>query len=100
MFRRNRGPKCVGAATEKDPACSAIPGTPRPILDIYPAELQADDSFCKTLEERRRDASRVAASSTACADRPERGQQSNDYCAASVQAMPGSKSMLDMRPSL
>ncbi len=52
-FRRNRGPKCTSPATENNPACSAIPGAPTPIFDIYPAELQADDKFCKTLEAHR-----------------------------------------------
>ncbi len=50
LFRRNRGPQCVAPNTEKDPKCSAIPGSPKPVFDIYPAELQADDKFCKTLE--------------------------------------------------
>lgn len=50
LFRRNRGPRCAAPATEKDPACSAIPGAPRPIFDLYPAELQADPGFCAALE--------------------------------------------------
>ena len=51
-FRRNRGPKCVGPSTENDPLCSAIPGSPKPIVDLYPAELQKDDKFCAALEKR------------------------------------------------
>lgn len=50
LFRRNRGPKCVAPLTEKEPLCSAIPGSPKPIFDLYPAELQADDKFCEKLE--------------------------------------------------
>jgi hypothetical protein len=50
LFRRNRGPQCAGPATEKDPLCSAIPGSPKPIYTIYPAELQKDDKFCQMLE--------------------------------------------------
>lgn len=53
LFRRNRGPKCVGPATEKDPACSAIPGSPPVIFDIYPADIQAKEDFCQTLEARK-----------------------------------------------
>ncbi|HEY5946820.1 MAG TPA: hypothetical protein VIV40_15060, partial [Kofleriaceae bacterium] len=53
LFRRNRGPRCVGPTTEKNPACSAIPGAPRPIVDIYPAELQKDPKFCTALEKRK-----------------------------------------------
>lgn len=54
LFRRNRGPKCVGPVTEKDPGCSAIPGLTKPLVDIYPAELQAaSDTFCKDLEARK-----------------------------------------------
>jgi hypothetical protein len=49
-FRRNRGPRCVAAATEKDPACTAIPGAPKPKVDIYPADLQDDPNFCSSLE--------------------------------------------------
>ena len=50
LFRRNHGPKCVGPATENDPQCSAIPGSPKPIVGVYPAEIQAHDDFCKQLE--------------------------------------------------
>lgn len=50
LFRRNRGPKCVGPATEKDPLCSAIPGSPKPVFGLYPAELQQQDKFCSVLE--------------------------------------------------
>lgn len=53
MFRRNRGPKCVAPATEKEPLCSAIPGSPRPVFDLYPAELQQQDKFCGLLEKRK-----------------------------------------------
>jgi len=49
-FRRNGGPKCQGPATEKNDACSAIPGSPKPIVDIYPADIQKSDTFCKDLE--------------------------------------------------
>ncbi len=52
LFRRNRGPACVGPATETEPACSAIPGAPRPRVDVYPAALQAQDKFCQALEQR------------------------------------------------
>jgi len=52
LFRRNRGPRCVAPATEQDPACSAIPGAPKPVFDLYPAELQADEGFCAALEKR------------------------------------------------
>jgi hypothetical protein len=53
LFRRDRGPRCVGPTTEKDPACSAIPGAPKPIVDVYPPELQADAAFCAALEKRK-----------------------------------------------
>ena len=52
LFRRNRGPRCVGPTTEKQPACSAIPGAPKPLLDVYPAEPQRDPAFCAQLEAR------------------------------------------------
>jgi hypothetical protein len=56
LFRRNRGPQCAGAVTQKDPACSAIPGNPRPIVDAYPSVvdgvIQTDPTFCKSLEAR------------------------------------------------
>ncbi len=50
LFRRNRGPKCVAPNTEKDPDCTAIPGNPKPVNALYPAELQKDDKFCAALE--------------------------------------------------
>jgi len=53
LSRRNRGPRCVGPATEKEAACSAIPGAPKPIVGVYPAAMQADEKFCKTLEARK-----------------------------------------------
>jgi len=37
---------------QHDKACSAIPGNPKPVLGIYPAEIQADDKFCAELEKR------------------------------------------------
>lgn len=53
LFRRNRGPACVGPVSGKNPVCSAIPGAPKPTVDIYPPELQAKDGFCKDLEARK-----------------------------------------------
>ena len=53
-FRRNRGPRCVGPKTENDPACTAIPGNPRPIVSVYPDAVagvkQTDAGFCAALE--------------------------------------------------
>jgi hypothetical protein len=53
LFRRNRGPKCEGPVSSKDPACSALPGAPKHLVDIYPAEIQASDTFCKDLQARK-----------------------------------------------
>jgi hypothetical protein len=39
----------VAPATENDPACSAIPGSPKPVSDLYPAALQQDPKFCEKL---------------------------------------------------
>jgi hypothetical protein len=50
LFRRNRGPRCVAPGTEKNPACTAIPGAPKPILGVYPADLQKADTFCAVLD--------------------------------------------------
>ena len=52
LFRRNWGPRCHGSQTERDPLCSAIPGQPRPVFGVYPAAMQSDDTFCRTLESR------------------------------------------------
>lgn len=52
LFRRNWGPRCKGATTEGNAACSAIPGAPRQPVDVYPLELQATDDFCAALEAR------------------------------------------------
>ncbi|HEU4614338.1 MAG TPA: hypothetical protein VFS15_19720 [Kofleriaceae bacterium] len=53
LFRRNRGPDCEGPVSSKDPACSALPGAPKHLVDIYPAEVQAKDTFCKDLQDRK-----------------------------------------------
>lgn len=53
LFRRNWGPKCVAAKTEKNPACSSIPGGPKPKVDVYPDSLQDDPKFCAALEARK-----------------------------------------------
>jgi hypothetical protein len=48
LFRRNRGPRCDAVG---NPKCSAIPGSPEPLVDIYPASLQSGN-FCPALEKR------------------------------------------------
>ncbi|HEY5946508.1 MAG TPA: hypothetical protein VIV40_13495, partial [Kofleriaceae bacterium] len=53
LFRRNRGATCEGPVSSKDPACSALAGAPKVPVDIYPAELQAKDTFCKDLQARK-----------------------------------------------
>ena len=50
LFRRNWGPKCHAPLTEKNPACSAIPGAPKPAVSIYPESLQAQANFCEVLQ--------------------------------------------------
>lgn len=50
LLRRNWSSRCKGPKTEKNPACSAIPGAPAPVFDLYPAALQKDNKFCATLE--------------------------------------------------
>jgi len=50
LFRRNWGPKCEAPKTEKNPACSAIPGAPKRKVDVYPPALQDEPKFCETLE--------------------------------------------------
>jgi hypothetical protein len=56
LFRRNWGPKCLAPATQKNPDCSAIPGSPQPIVDVWPAALgktpQTDSGFCALIEKR------------------------------------------------
>jgi hypothetical protein len=50
LFRRDWGPKCLQPLTEKKAACSAIPGSPSPVYDAYPAALQKESGFCEKLE--------------------------------------------------
>ncbi|MCW5804965.1 MAG: hypothetical protein KIT31_21525 [Deltaproteobacteria bacterium] len=69
LFRRNRSPRCVAPATEKNPACSALEkpcdagaaktnprcapdGSPRLVFDLYPDAMQLDPKFCQMLEKR------------------------------------------------
>lgn len=51
LLRRNRGPRCASVALQRDPACSALPGAPKPVLGVYPAALQAQAGFCDKLDE-------------------------------------------------
>ncbi len=52
LFRRNWGPQCRGARTERDAQCTAIPGAPPQPVEVYPAALQSSEGFCRTLEAR------------------------------------------------
>ncbi len=56
LFRRDWGPKCLAPATQKNPDCSAIPGAPKPLVDVWPAALgktpQTDSGFCALIEKR------------------------------------------------
>jgi hypothetical protein len=49
VFRRNHGVGCIQPATQGDPLCSAIPGSPAQPVDAYPAALQAEPDFCDAL---------------------------------------------------
>jgi hypothetical protein len=53
LFRRNRGPKCVGPTTTGNPECGAIPGLAKQIFDIYPPDIQQKDTFCADLQARK-----------------------------------------------
>jgi hypothetical protein len=46
----NWGPGCKSPQLERNPECSAIPGKPQAIFDLYPASLQRDPKFCEALE--------------------------------------------------
>lgn len=54
LFRRNWGPKCLAPSTQKNPDCSAIPGAPQPVVDVWPATFgktpQTDSGFCALIE--------------------------------------------------
>jgi hypothetical protein len=54
LFRRDWGPLCMGATTEDNPECTAIPGAPKPLVDVYPASIDgiAQDApgFCALLQ--------------------------------------------------
>lgn len=52
LFRRNWGAGCRSSAEESNEACSAIPGSPEQPVDAYPAEIQADPTFCDVLQAR------------------------------------------------
>lgn len=52
LFRRNWGPRCLGSLTERELACSALEGAPRQPVDVYPAEMQSSEGFCRALEAR------------------------------------------------
>ncbi|NOY92082.1 MAG: hypothetical protein GXP55_12870 [Deltaproteobacteria bacterium] len=52
VFRRNWGPACRASQTEAEQACSAIPGSPKEPVGVYPAAMQTDTGFCQTLQAR------------------------------------------------
>jgi len=52
VFRRNWGPACLAPQTEAEHDCSAIVGSPKEPVGVYPAGLQTDTAFCQTLEAR------------------------------------------------
>jgi len=52
MYFRNQSPWCEAPRTENDPACTAIAPKPRRVSGLYPESIQADDGFCKALEQR------------------------------------------------
>ena len=68
LLRRNRGPRCVTATQQDNPACSALPGAPKPKVGVYPAALQAEPEFCARLAARP-DASALLGDFTVVADR-------------------------------
>lgn len=49
VFARNRGITCEGPKTEKNPECRAIAGMNKVPVDVYPADMQGKDGFCKEL---------------------------------------------------
>ncbi len=59
LFRRNVGPRCVAPQTRDIPECSAIPGSPKPVVDVYPATIDglAQDApgFCAKLQQAQAD---------------------------------------------
>jgi hypothetical protein len=59
LYRRNWGPQCAGPETEKVKECSAIPGSPVPVVGMYPASIdgiaQAAPGFCALLQQPGRD---------------------------------------------
>jgi hypothetical protein len=52
LFRRNWGPHCRSTTTTSQVGCSAIPGDPGMPTDVYPTEIQNNESFCAQLEAR------------------------------------------------
>lgn len=56
LFRRNHGPRCVAPQTRDVPECSAIPGSPKPVVGVYPPTIDglAQDApgFCAKLQQR------------------------------------------------
>lgn len=64
LFRRNWGPQCVAPRTQNEAVCSALPGGPKPRVDVYPAAMTAADGFCAAFQARP-DAERLSGPFTA-----------------------------------
>jgi hypothetical protein len=50
VFFRNQGPLCKAPKTEADAACYALPQRSAAVSGLYPAAVQSDPTFCRTLE--------------------------------------------------
>jgi hypothetical protein len=85
LFRRNWGPECEGPKTEKLAECSAIPGSPKPKVAVYPEWMQNDRAFCKALEQRK-DAKKLLAPFVVVRDKA--GAPKGDVAKAELEAVP------------
>jgi len=52
MLRRNWGPSCLAPIVEGEEGCTALPHAGQQLVDVYPAEIQAQEGFCETLAAR------------------------------------------------
>jgi hypothetical protein len=46
VFQRNQTPACLAPKTESDAACTALAGTTKPPVGLYPAAVQTGEGWC------------------------------------------------------
>ncbi|MBI5510294.1 MAG: hypothetical protein HY903_16170 [Deltaproteobacteria bacterium] len=94
VFWLNGGPRCSAPTTEKDKDCNVLKERPEEISGLYPAALQVDKEFCKTLAARP-DAAALAHQFAAVVDDGKGGLTAKPYTVVYQAQMERIAALLD-----